>query len=83
MTEEKNKIEVKPYPWDIVGRFNSFEEADNFRSSISERNNTVQVKVRKLSKDFVVKTRVLPEFRAKPNNKKNRKKGKKRKSNDS
>lgn len=79
MTEEKPK--VKPYPWDVVGRFDSFEEADGLRDSIAERNDTVQVKVRKLSKDFVVKTRVLPEFRVKPN-KKSRKGKKSRKYND-
>jgi hypothetical protein len=80
MTEQT--VESKPYPWDVAGRFKSFTEADNLRNSIAEKNDTVQVKVRKLSECFVVKTRALPEFRTKSNSKKTKKKGKKRKSSD-
>ena len=82
-TKEKVvKVKVKSYPWDIVGRFNSFPEADKARNSILEESDTLQAKVRRLSENYVVKTRLLPELRPK-NNKKNRKKGKKRKSNES
>ena len=80
-TKEKVKVEIKSYPWDVVGRFNSFPEADKARNSILEESDTLQAKVRRLSKDYVVKTRLHPELRPK-NNKKNRKKGKKRKSNE-
>ena len=76
------KVKVKPCPWNVVGRFNSFPEADKLRNSILEESNTLQAKVRRLSKDYVVKTRLLPELRPK-NNKKNRKKDKKRTSNES
>ncbi len=81
--ETKEKVvKVKSYPWDVAGRFNTFEEADKLRNSILEESSTLQAKVRRLSKDYVVKTRLLPELRPK-NNKKNKKKGKKRKSNES
>ena len=80
--KEKVKVEIKSYPWDIVGRFNSFPEADKARNSILEESDTLQAKVRRLSENYVVKTRLHPELRPK-NNKKNRKKGKKSKSNES
>ena len=76
------KVKVKPCPWNVVGRFNSFPEADKLRNSILEESNTLQAKVRRLSKDYVVKTRLHPELRPK-SDKKNRKKGKKSKSNES
>ena len=43
-------------PWDIVGRFNTFEEADKKRKQLQNKQN-LQVKVKKLKKNYVVKTR--------------------------
>ena len=43
-------------PWDIVGRFNTFEEADKKRKQLQNKQN-LQVKVKKLKENYVVKTR--------------------------
>tara|TARA_R110002110_G_scaffold96788_4_gene249007 strand:+ start:3288 stop:3530 length:243 start_codon:yes stop_codon:yes gene_type:complete len=43
-------------PWDIAGRFNTFEEADKKRKQLQDKQN-LQVKVKKLKKNYVVKTR--------------------------
>jgi hypothetical protein len=43
-------------PWKIIGRFNTFEEADNKRNQVKSKKN-LQVKVKKLKENYVVKTR--------------------------
>ena len=43
-------------PWKISGRFNTFEEADKKRKKLQKEEN-LQVKVKKLLENYVVKTR--------------------------
>ena len=43
-------------PWDIIGRFNTFEGADIKRKQLQDKQN-LQVKVKKLKENYVVKTR--------------------------
>lgn len=43
-------------PWNIIGRFNTFEEADRKRKQLQNKQN-LQVKVKKLKENYVVKTR--------------------------
>ena len=43
-------------PWKISGRFNTFEEADKKRKKLQKEKN-LQVKVKKLLENYVVKTR--------------------------
>jgi len=43
-------------PWNIVGRFNTFEEADKKRKQLQSKEN-LQVKVKKLKENYVVKAR--------------------------
>jgi len=43
-------------PWDIAGRFDTFEQADRKRSQLKERQD-LQVKVKKLKENYVVKVR--------------------------
>jgi len=43
-------------PWNIIGRFNTFEEADVRRKKLQNKEN-LQVKVKKLKENYVVKTR--------------------------
>jgi hypothetical protein len=43
-------------PWDIIGRFNTFEAADFKRKQLQNKKN-LQVKVKKLKENYVVKTR--------------------------
>ena len=68
-------------PWKIVGRFNTFEEADNKRNQLSSEEN-LQVKVKRQVKGFVVKTRSTV-VESRPEEKKPRKKQRKEKTNDS
>ena len=65
-------------PWDVNGRFETFEEANNRRDIIlSKDDNQCDVKVRRLSigdgnHAFFVKTRVKEEFLSKEKNDKKR-----------
>jgi len=43
-------------PWDIIGRFNTFEGADIKRKQLQNKQN-LQVKVKKLKEKYVVKVR--------------------------
>ena len=43
-------------PWDIIGRFNTFEGADIKRKQLQDKQN-LQVKVKKLKEKYVVKVR--------------------------
>ncbi len=43
-------------PWKISGRFNTFEEADRKRNQLKNEED-LQVKVKKLKENYVVKTR--------------------------
>ena len=43
-------------PWKISGRFNTFEEANKKRKKLQQEEN-LQVKVKKLLENYVVKTR--------------------------
>tara|TARA_R110000824_G_scaffold328073_1_gene514912 strand:- start:1059 stop:1316 length:258 start_codon:yes stop_codon:yes gene_type:complete len=43
-------------PWKISGRFNTFKEADKKRKKLQKEEN-LQVKVKKLLENYVVKTR--------------------------
>tara|TARA_R110000851_G_scaffold165347_3_gene310292 strand:+ start:797 stop:1048 length:252 start_codon:yes stop_codon:yes gene_type:complete len=43
-------------PWKISGRFSTFEEADKRRKKLQKEEN-LQVKVKKLLENYVVKTR--------------------------
>ena len=43
-------------PWDIIGRFNTFEEADIRRKQLQDKEN-LQVKVKKLKERYAVKVR--------------------------
>tara|TARA_R110000824_G_scaffold274237_1_gene462939 strand:- start:460 stop:705 length:246 start_codon:yes stop_codon:yes gene_type:complete len=43
-------------PWEIKGRFNTFEEADKKRNQLKEKEN-LQVKIKKLKENYVVKAR--------------------------
>ena len=72
-------------PWDIIGRFNTFEEADKKRKLLQNKEN-LQVKVKKLKENYVVKARstVVHENRnkSKRRNKDFYKKKKKKAKND-
>ena len=78
MTEE---VEVaKPgKPWNVVSRFNSFDEADAERSKLkalweSENKEGMQVKVKRTSGGvFTVRTRLHPDFETKKKPKKQKK----------
>tara|TARA_R100000008_G_C3508851_1_gene127726 strand:+ start:335 stop:604 length:270 start_codon:yes stop_codon:yes gene_type:complete len=64
-------------PWDIAGRFNTFEEADKARKKLQNKEN-IQVKVKKQKDKYVVKTRstvVVPKKQNKRNKGKRRDKG--------
>ena len=79
-TEEVEVGHQEGPPWKIVGRFPTFEKADEKRSEISGEE-SLQVKIRwaRLRDDFVVKARLDPalaeieELNAKREEKKRRK----------
>ena len=60
-------------PWEIKGRFKTFEEADKRRSQLKNKEN-LQVKVKKLKESYVVKIRtiVVEEKKGKKRNKSKR-----------
>ena len=64
MTEEKNTVTKHGRPWDVNGRYQTFEEADARRNDLlSSEDNCYDVKVRRLSVGnqnwaFFVKTRL-------------------------
>ena len=43
-------------PWNIIGRFSTFEEADKKRKQLQDKQDS-QVKVKKLKENYVVKVR--------------------------
>ena len=45
-------------PWDIASRFNTFEEADQKRGQLKQKQN-LQVKVKKQKTGYVVKVRSM------------------------
>ena len=61
-------------PWEIKGRFKTFEEADKRRDQLKNKEN-LQVKVKKLKENYVVKVRstVIEEKKEKKRNKSKRK----------
>lgn len=70
-------------PWDILGFFNSYEEASAAREEIEDgwkSNNTEgmqsKIKLRNSDNRFVVKIRLHPDFDQKPNKKSKKKKEK-------
>tara|TARA_R110001583_G_scaffold17277_5_gene70086 strand:+ start:3016 stop:3279 length:264 start_codon:yes stop_codon:yes gene_type:complete len=60
-------------PWEIKGRFKTFEEADKRRNQLKNKEN-LQVKVKKLKESYVVKIRtiVVEEKKGKKRNKSKR-----------
>ncbi len=61
-------------PWEIKGRFKTFEEADKRRDQLKNKEN-LQVKVKKLKENYVVKVRstIIEEKKEKKRNKSKRK----------
>jgi len=86
MKEEETKAIKQGKPWNVAATFNSFKEADEFRTQkllIWEENSKegMQIKVRRRRSDerFVVKIRLHPDFEPKLEKKeKKRGKGKKK-----
>ena len=60
-------------PWEIKGRFKTFEEANKRRNQLKNKEN-LQVKVKKLKESYVVKIRtiVVEEKKGKKRNKSKR-----------
>ena len=60
-------------PWEIKGRFKTFEEADKRRNQLKNKEN-LQVKVKKLKENYVVKIRtiIVEEKKGKKRNKSKR-----------
>jgi hypothetical protein len=60
-------------PWEIKGRFKTFEEADKRRNQLKNKEN-LQVKVKKLKENYVVKVRstIVEEKKEKKRNKSKR-----------
>ena len=60
-------------PWEIKGRFKTFEEANKRRNQLKNKEN-LQVKVKKLKENYVVKIRstVVEEKKGKKRNKSKR-----------
>ena len=60
-------------PWEIKGRFKTFEEADKRRNQLKNKEN-LQVKVKKLKESYVVKIRtiIVEEKKGKKRNKSKR-----------
>ena len=82
-----NKEQIKHgRPWDVNGRYQTFEEADSRRNDLlSKKDNRYDVKVRRLSIGnhdwaFFVKTRVKEEFLNEEKNAKKRVRRKTKKS---
>jgi len=75
----KDQVEKHGQPWDIIGRFSTFEGADTLRNGVLlAAENTLEVKVKKRADGFVVKSRSIePEEKKPRKNKKNKKKGQK------
>jgi hypothetical protein len=66
-------------PWKMAGKFDSFEQADNKRSTLQENNENMQVKVRRrdAEKCFSVHYRSPEAENSKTSKKKQKKKEKK------
>jgi len=83
MEEQKQNIPKKSRPWDVNGRFETFDEADSRRKDLlKSENNRHDVKVRRLHVGdrnwaFFVKTRLREEFVRKNEKKKVRRKNRK------
>tara|TARA_Y100001963_G_C6736080_1_gene426462 strand:- start:777 stop:1019 length:243 start_codon:yes stop_codon:yes gene_type:complete len=60
-------------PWNIVARFKNFEDANNKRKELQNKKE-LQVKVKKLKNDYVVKIRSTVVEEAKKNRKKSKRK---------
>jgi len=62
-------------PWEIKGRFRTFEEANKRRNQLKNKEN-LQVKVKKLKENYVVKIRstVVEEKKEKKEKKRNKSK---------
>jgi hypothetical protein len=60
-------------PWEIKGRFKTFEEANKRRNQLKNKEN-LQVKVKKLKENYVVKIRtiIVEEKKGKKRNKSKR-----------
>ncbi len=80
MKEDQEKTEIKEGPsWKNTGRFETWEKADKKRQALmkewkEKKNSHMQVKVKKLSSYFVVKTRVDPTPKKTVGPKKNKRK---------
>ena len=61
-------------PWDIIGRFKTFEGADKKRKKLQNKED-IQVKVKKLKDNYVVKARstIVPPKKSNKRNKGKRK----------
>ena len=65
-------------PWEIAGRFKTFEQADQKRNQLKEKNN-LQAKVKKQATGYVVKVRsTIVEKKKEKKKEKNRNKSKRR-----
>ncbi len=79
--QEKEKI-VDGKPWKNEAYFNTFTEADQKRNNMlaawkdKEEHKGRQVKVKRLSDRYVVKTRLHPDYEVKKPAKKEKKRGK-------
>lgn len=68
MLEKKTEKQKNGKPWKNEARFNSFDEADNFRHSLMNSENApeqVKVKYMPSTGHFVVKTRNLSDKKSK------------------
>ena len=70
-------------PWDILGYYETYEEASTARAKIvasweAEKKEGMEskIKLRRQPRRFVVKTRLHPDFDQKPDKKSKKKKGK-------
>jgi len=80
MKEDQDKTEIKEgVPWKNTGRFETWKKADKKRQALmkewkEKKSNHMQVKVKKLSSCFVVKTRANPDIKKATDSKKNKRK---------
>tara|TARA_R110000824_G_scaffold103999_1_gene246853 strand:+ start:692 stop:970 length:279 start_codon:yes stop_codon:yes gene_type:complete len=79
MKEEINTVKIGK-PWDILGYFDSYEDASNARAELVARWETdskegmeSKIKLRRQPERFVIKTRLHPDFEQKSNKKSKKK----------
>jgi len=87
MTEEKEEKPKNNRPWKNESFHSTFEEADSVRKKLldiwssKKEHEGMQVKIKRLSQRFVVKTRLHPDFVVKEKKKSGKKNRKSRKRN--